>query len=318
MANDHQVDFLADEERRGPVIAVWDTAELPSAIAGYEERRRAVADRPLPDPVSPSAVREAMTDVEEDILRDPFRTHALRRYSYAWRALHRVPGPHVDIGCGNGEFLGGLAATTRRRLVGVDAHHGNLVDARRRLPGVPLARVPVHARLPFADEEFASASLLDVLEHCADELDLLEETHRVLRPGAPLVVTVPARNRLDALDPDDVKRRLPRVHRLVYAVRFGRRTHRDRFENVTDGLYGDSALERERHQHYDESEIEGLLTKAGFEIQSCVRSGLLCNILYVVAALLGRRAGAVLRPLIALDADVFASANLFVTARRVP
>jgi SAM-dependent methyltransferase len=46
--------------------------------------------------------------------------------------------------------------------------------------------------LPFADESFAAVLALDVIEHVADDIVLLREAGRVLRPGGVLLVTVPA------------------------------------------------------------------------------------------------------------------------------
>lgn len=46
--------------------------------------------------------------------------------------------------------------------------------------------------LPFPDESVDVATMLDVLEHIADERATLAEVTRVIRPGGHLVVSVPA------------------------------------------------------------------------------------------------------------------------------
>ena len=46
--------------------------------------------------------------------------------------------------------------------------------------------------LPFADDQFDLIALLDTVEHIADELAVLQECQRVLKPGGRLIVTVPA------------------------------------------------------------------------------------------------------------------------------
>src|SRR5262249_10002097 len=46
--------------------------------------------------------------------------------------------------------------------------------------------------LPFAGASFDVVLALDVIEHVADDVTLLQEARRVLRPGGVLVVTVPA------------------------------------------------------------------------------------------------------------------------------
>lgn len=53
MGNDHQVEYLRAEERSGRVVAVWDVADLPAAVAAHpREQRRLLAERPLPTAVS--------------------------------------------------------------------------------------------------------------------------------------------------------------------------------------------------------------------------------------------------------------------------
>lgn len=52
MGNDHQVEYLREEERSGRVVAVWDVTELPAVVAAHAERQhRLLAERPLPGPV---------------------------------------------------------------------------------------------------------------------------------------------------------------------------------------------------------------------------------------------------------------------------
>lgn len=65
------------------------------------------------------------------------------------------------------------------------------VDLRR--PRAPVARFVQGdaAALPFPDACFDGALLKDVVEHVADPLAVLRETHRVCRPGAALTLTTP-------------------------------------------------------------------------------------------------------------------------------
>ncbi|MER5606967.1 hypothetical protein AB0F93_09090 [Micromonospora tulbaghiae] len=52
MGNDHQVEYLREEERSGRVVAVWDVAELPAVVAAHPRRQHLLlAERPLPGPV---------------------------------------------------------------------------------------------------------------------------------------------------------------------------------------------------------------------------------------------------------------------------
>jgi SAM-dependent methyltransferase len=94
----------------------------------------------------------------------------------------------LDAGCGNGALLAGLAADGYR-MVGIDLLSPGLSRVRRRLPDAWVARAAVD-RLPFGDETFDAAVLLDVLEH-VDDRAALAAVHRVLRPRGVLIASVP-------------------------------------------------------------------------------------------------------------------------------
>jgi SAM-dependent methyltransferase len=74
-------------------------------------------------------------------------------------------------------------------VVGVDNNPKPLAVARERGYDV---RDGLAEDLPLADESFDLVALLDTVEHCDDEMAVLEECYRVCAPGGHLVVTVPA------------------------------------------------------------------------------------------------------------------------------
>ena len=63
------------------------------------------------------------------------------------------------------------------------------IDARGLKPGDVCASAD---QLPFADGTFDVVSAFDVVEHFADDVGLLTELRRVLRPGGTLLLSVPA------------------------------------------------------------------------------------------------------------------------------
>src|SRR5215470_12638431 len=195
MANDHQVEYLRHEMRDGRVVAQWDLTLLPQAVAGHGAvEARLLSERKLDQPAAAAHV-SALLDKEWDRLaRNPFKDHPLRRYAYAWDELAVGSGRHLDIGCGTGEFLGILAATTSLDCHGVDPHRGDLRQVERDYPELKIRFVSTTGPLPYPDRHFRSVSLLDVLEHCPSEDDLLREIRRVLEPSGLLVLTVPAQH----------------------------------------------------------------------------------------------------------------------------
>lgn len=92
-----------------------------------------------------------------------------------------IRGDVLDCGCGNAPFV---------QVYGANADHLVLVDRAAGLPFLD-ARVDLDRGLPFRGASFDAVLLSDVLEHVPRPSDLLEELHRVLRPGGRLLLSVP-------------------------------------------------------------------------------------------------------------------------------
>jgi SAM-dependent methyltransferase len=98
----------------------------------------------------------------------------------------------IDIGCGTGEFIVQLRERFNR-LVGIDtSSHAIEFTARRVGKGRNiLLECGELDSFHFPTEHFDVCLCLDVLEHVKDLSSLLQEIHRILRPGAEMIVTVP-------------------------------------------------------------------------------------------------------------------------------
>lgn len=109
---------------------------------------------------------------------------------HALAALRPRAGERVlDAGCGTGRHLRGLLAAGCR-VTGVDFSAGMLAVARRRAPGVPLARADLQRGLPFAADTFDAVLCALVGEHLSDLAACFGEIARVMGPGARFVFTV--------------------------------------------------------------------------------------------------------------------------------
>ena len=96
-------------------------------------------------------------------------------------------GRILDLGCGTGGVLQHLQGLGD--AVGLDpAPEAARYCRRRALPMV----LGSGLELPFADGSFDAVLALDVIEHVPDDVAMLREARRVLRPGGTLVVTVPS------------------------------------------------------------------------------------------------------------------------------
>jgi SAM-dependent methyltransferase len=319
MPNDHQVEYLHHEEREGRVVAVWELDRLPAAVAGHAAAQaRLVAERKLAASADPERVAAVLDGQWDRFTRNPFKQHPLRRYAYAWDELCTRSGRHLDIGCSTCEFLSDLAATTALDCHGVDPHVGYLRQAQCQYPDLALRFVPINGPLPYPDSSFDSVSLLDVLEHCPNEDALLHEVRRVLQPGGLLVLTVPARHLFSWLDPDNFKYRLPRFHRIVYSMRFGRDVYWERFIDHSNGLRGDMSIGKAEHTNYRRDWLRERLRAHGFAITRESGANLFWRWFQIPALLVGSRLRRPLERAIWLDGKLFRSANLFLSARRVP
>jgi SAM-dependent methyltransferase len=253
-------------------------------------------------------------------LRNPFLDDPVRRYAWAWDQLtdpNALPGPHLELGIGDGApFASVLARSSGREVVAADAHAGYLAAAREAHPSLRLVRVEGGGRLPFHDAAFATAGLLDVLEHVEDEATTVAELARVVRPGGRLVVSVPARYALSFLDPDDVKYRFPRAHRAFMSRRYPGSAYDERFVDVGDGLVGDLAATRDHHHNYRFDELCDRVCPAGFEVVDRAGSGFIGRQVDGVRLLTSGRVRSALDRLVLVDGRWFHRAHLFVAFRR--
>jgi demethylmenaquinone methyltransferase / 2-methoxy-6-polyprenyl-1,4-benzoquinol methylase len=112
----------------------------------------------------------------------------------SWRALAVrasgvAPGDAaLDVCCGTGDLAIELldAVSTRGRVVGLDFSEAMLAAARRKSAQVEWVRGDALA-LPFADGEFAAATIGFGMRNLADPLGGFAELARVVRPGGRVV-----------------------------------------------------------------------------------------------------------------------------------
>jgi SAM-dependent methyltransferase len=106
----------------------------------------------------------------------------------------------LDVGCGNGAYLGALRGRAHRGLVcGGDLSPGILRAARSRA-GSELLLVADAETLPFADDSFDVTLAMHMLYHVPDRAHAIAELRRVLRPGGVALVATNSRRHFAELD----------------------------------------------------------------------------------------------------------------------
>ena len=97
----------------------------------------------------------------------------------------------LDFGCGYGRCLGELLAAGYRDLVGFDFSPAMIASARKRFPEITFQEVH-SAIIPLPDDSVDGALLFSVLT-CVPTNEgqraMVEELHRVLRPGGLLYIS---------------------------------------------------------------------------------------------------------------------------------
>jgi SAM-dependent methyltransferase len=124
-------------------------------------------------------------------LEDRHWWHSIRRRIVRDNLERLGVGPGsrlLDAGCGSGGMLATLSDFGQ--VSGIDMNPESVALARGR--GYEDIREGAVEQLPWANETFDVVTLLDVLEHTADDDLTLREMRRVVRPGGYLLVMVPA------------------------------------------------------------------------------------------------------------------------------
>ena len=125
-------------------------------------------------------------------LEQAYSKEKFSRPSRITLALDLVEGESVlDIGCHAGAYSHYLACKGHK-VVAADVDEDVLKIARRKYSHPDLQFVRTDGeKLDFEDGSFDSVLLLEVLEHCRHPRGLVQEIHRVLRPGGFLILSVP-------------------------------------------------------------------------------------------------------------------------------
>jgi SAM-dependent methyltransferase len=107
--------------------------------------------------------------------------HAARTYAAYLRKSGCVPGAALDIGCGDGAFLRELRQLGFTDVTGVEPSEAPVRGARDDVRG--LIRQEMFDGRRFAESSFDLVTCFQTIEHVYEPLTLLEDIHRILKPG---------------------------------------------------------------------------------------------------------------------------------------
>jgi ubiquinone/menaquinone biosynthesis C-methylase UbiE len=193
--------------------------------------------------------------------------HGRNRIAFELMAGHEALGL-LDYGCGTGEFALAVASE-----LGIAVHacdiDAELVERLRRDHGASVEFFAIsesEPRIPLEDGEVSVLTCCDVLEHMPAQLRIaaLREMRRVLSDDGKLIVTVPHKGLLSWLDPENIKFRFSRLHRLVFTLVKGREIYRKRYGGQRFGNFSAGAM---RHVHFSQAALAATLATAGFRVE---------------------------------------------------
>ncbi len=193
------------------------------------------------------------------------------RLARAYRWIPAASSSLLDAGCSYG--YGTFHYRRRvRECKGVDIDLEALSQARTNNPGIDFRHASLEA-LPFTDATFDTVICTDVLEHVTDEIVVLNELYRVLKPGGTLVLTTPHRGLVTMLDPFNytfyLRRHALPLYRALYRLLTGRPATK--------------VAPPPRHRHYTLGDLRRLLQTSAFAGHSTIvavaRTGLLVDVL---------------------------------------
>jgi SAM-dependent methyltransferase len=130
-------------------------------------------------------------------LRDlPYFRALLRAVEARFYEDISLPGPVLDLGCGDGHFAS--LAFQEPLEMGLDPWWGPIQEAGTRSSYQDLVCAEGD-HMPYPSDYFSSAVSNSVLEHIPDLGPVIKETARVLKPGAPFIFCVPNHRFLSTL-----------------------------------------------------------------------------------------------------------------------
>jgi SAM-dependent methyltransferase len=185
--------------------------------------------------------------------------------TYPWQPtyyLQRNMNSILDVGCNVGALLQCAAELGYNELFGIEINPQAAITAKKRLLSYPNSSIVQGSadQIPFKNNLVDVATCCEVLEHVPSNLrpQVISEIHRILKPGAALIITVPAAGWFAFLDPANWRLAFPKIFEFFSKLVKGKGREAG-FEGQKHGIVW--------HHHFQYKEIADLLTAQGFIIE---------------------------------------------------
>lgn len=204
-----------------------------------------------------------------------FNNNLNERAELSYSLLPEDSANIIDIGCSDGTFTNSLYKKGRK-IFGIDTNEKSIASASKKFRNVKFLTGSAE-RLPFKDNYFDTAFLMDVLEHVENEKRVIAEVYRVLKPGGLLIITVPHQGAFKFLDAENI------ISKFISLI------PKKIVENLVLLRKGERYYpERKCHKHYTTEELKFLTKK--FSVSSIYLRGLfIYPLCHLFQTLLGKK-----------------------------
>jgi SAM-dependent methyltransferase len=140
---------------------------------------------------------------------------------YRWAAAVAAGRDVLDVGSGIGYGAAIMSAAGAGSCTGVDVAGDAVAQARDRFGDTAIEWVEASATaLPFADGSFDLVTCFEVIEHVAEQAEVVGELARVLRAGGTMLISSPNRGRYPPGNPFHVRELTSDELRELLGARF--------------------------------------------------------------------------------------------------
>lgn len=167
---------------------------------------------------------------------------------------------YLDFGCRNGDLLfelqhSGIIQTG----VGVDLDGHAISVAKSRNINIDFRLIEKNHTFKEPDNTFDVITIIGVVEHVFDQISLLKELKRILKPGGILVVAVPGHHLFSFLDMGNFKFSFPKLHKFFVRNKYTEEEYNARYVKNEFGCIGDIEVEKAWHEHFSRLSMQQLI-----------------------------------------------------------
>ena len=169
---------------------------------------------------------------------------------------------YLDFGCRNGDLLYELQINgVIKTGIGVDLDKNAIADAKNRGVDIDYRLIKKNHKFSEDDNSFDVITVIGVVEHVYDQISLLKELKRILKPKGILIVAVPGKHLFSFLDMGNFKFRFPKLHKFFVRFKYSEEQYYHRYVSNDFGCIGDIESEKSWHEHFSRLSMQNLIEK---------------------------------------------------------